>query len=200
VRENRSQYAILGALTLGPMSGYDLKQFADESVRHFWAESFGQIYPILRRLEADGLVARQPASPASAASGPPAARSAERPTGRERIVYGITDAGRAALARWVGEPARHDVGRIEVLLKLFFARNGPPGTAERLLRAFRAEHATRLERYAAVEQRLRADRGGAADFPHWLATLSYGRHVSRALVAWCDESLAALGGGPAPGA
>jgi DNA-binding PadR family transcriptional regulator len=182
-RENRSQYAILGGLTLGPMSGYDLKQFVDESVRHFWAESFGQIYPILRRLEMDGLVERQPA---------PAA------TGRERIVYGITDAGREALARWVGEPARHDVGRVEVLLKLFFARNAPPGTAARLLRGFRAEHVARLERYAAEEQRLRTERGRFADLPYWLATLSYGRHVSRTLVEWCDESLAALDGGSAP--
>lgn len=185
MRENRSQYAILGALTLAPMSGYDLKQFADESVRHFWAESFGQIYPILRRLEGEGLVERQP--------GPPAG-------GRERIVYAITDAGRAALARWVSEPPRYEVGRVEVLLKLFFARNGPPGTAERLLRAFRAEHAARLERYAAVEQRLRAERGAFADLPYWLATLSYGRHTSRALVDWCDESLAALGGGATPSA
>jgi DNA-binding PadR family transcriptional regulator len=183
VQENRSQYAILGALTLGPMSGYDLKQFTDESVRHFWAESFGQIYPILRRLEAEGLVERQPGLPAS---------------GRERIVYAITNAGRAALARWVGEPARHEVGRVEVLLKLFFARNGPPGTAERLLRAFRAEHAARLERYAEVERRLRAERGAFADLPYWLATLSYGRHTSSALVTWCDESLAALEGGSAP--
>jgi len=166
------------------MSGYDLKQFADESVRHFWAESFGQIYPILRRLEADGLVERQPGPPAS---------------GRERIVYAITDAGRAALVRWLGEPARHEVGRVEVLLKLFFARNGPPGTAERLLRGFRAEHEARLERYAAVDRHLRAERGEYPDLPYWLATLSYGRHMSHALVAWCDESLAALGGDPTTG-
>ena len=183
MRENRSQYAILGALTVAPMSGYDLKQFADESVRHFWAESFGQIYPMLRRLEADGLVERQPA---------PAA------TGRERIVYGITDAGREALVRWVTEPARHEVGRVEVLLKLFFARNAPPGTAAHLLRAFRAEHVARLERYTAEDRRLRVERGSFADLPYWLATLSYGRHVSRALVAWCDESLAALDAGSAP--
>ena len=184
MRENRSQYAILGALTLGPMSGYDFKQFADESVRHFWAESFGQIYPMLRRLEADGLVERQPA---------PAA------TRRERFVYGITDAGREALARWMSEPARHDVGRIEILLKIFFARNAPPGTAGRLLRAFRAEHVARLERYEAEEQRLRAERSGFThDLPYWLATLNYGRHVSRALVAWCDDSLASLAAGSAP--
>lgn len=185
MRENRSQYAILGALTLTPMSGYDLKQFADESVRHFWAESFGQIYPILRRLEAEGLVERQPGASASK---------------RERIVYAITDAGRTALARWLAEPARHEVGRSEVLLKLFFARNGPPGTAERVLRAFRAEQVVRLERYAAVERRLRAEHSTSVDLPYWLVTLSYGRHTSRALIAWCDESLVAIGNGPTPDA
>ena len=179
MRENRSQYAILGALTLKPMSGYDLKQFADGSVRHFWAESFGQIYPMLRRLEADGLVKRKPGV---------------RANRRERIVYAITDAGREALARWVMEPARDEVGRVEVLLKLFFARNGPPGTALRLLEAFRAEHMGRLERYAAVERRLRLEHNTSPDLPYWLATLSYGRHVSESLVAWCDESLEALGG------
>ena len=181
MRENRSQYAILGALTLAPMSGYDFKQFADESVRHFWAESFGQIYPMLRRLEAEGLVVRQPAP---------------EPAGRERIVYAITDAGREALARWLVAPARDDVGRIEVLLKLFFAPSAPPGTAEHLLRAFRAEHVARLAQYDAVARWLAAERGGFAELPYWLATLSYGRHVSRALVAWCDESLAILGAAP----
>ena len=179
MRENRSQYAILGALTLKPMSGYDLKQFADGSIRHFWTESFGQIYPMLRRLESEGLVARLPEEPAG---------------GRERIVYAITEAGRAALARWVAEPARSEIGRVEVLLKLFFARNGPPGTAGRLLKAFRAAHEARLERYAAVERGLRARRAGAPDLPYWLATLSYGRHLSEALLAWSEESLDALEG------
>lgn len=165
------------------MSGYDLKQFADESVRHFWAESFGQIYPILRRLEADGLVARSPGE---------AEQKGVAPTGRERIVYAISDAGRDRLARWLSEPARHEVGRVEVLLKLFFARNAPPEAAERLLREYRAEHVARLQGYDVEERRLRSERGGFVELPHWLATLDYGRHVSRALVAWCDETLVSL--------
>ena len=83
---------------------------------------------------------------------------------------------------------------MEVLLKLFFARNGPPGTSERLLTTFRAEHAARLERYMEVERQLRTEHANASDLPYWLATLGYGRHHSAALVAWCDESLAALAG------
>ena len=40
----------------GPHSGYEVKQLVDHSARFFWAASYGQIYPELRRLEAAGLV------------------------------------------------------------------------------------------------------------------------------------------------
>lgn len=54
--KNRSRYAILGALTIRPMSGYDIRQFFAKSVSHFWDESYGQIYPILKGLHSEGLV------------------------------------------------------------------------------------------------------------------------------------------------
>ncbi|MDH3629255.1 MAG: PadR family transcriptional regulator, partial [Acidobacteriota bacterium] len=42
-----SRYAVLGILTLEPMSGYDIKKFIETSVAHFWRESYGNIYPLL---------------------------------------------------------------------------------------------------------------------------------------------------------
>ena len=51
---------ILGMIALGKQTGYDIKQFVDKSTRHFWAASYGQIYPELRRLEEQGLVRGQP--------------------------------------------------------------------------------------------------------------------------------------------
>ena len=42
---------ILGMIALGNQTGYDIKQLVDKSTRHFWAASYGQIYPELRRLE-----------------------------------------------------------------------------------------------------------------------------------------------------
>jgi len=68
------------------------------------------------------------------------------------------------------------------------------------LRVYRAELQERLSRYSAIEQRLQTERSTFADLPYWLATLSYGKHVSRALVDWCDESLAALNHRPMSGA
>ena len=48
-KENRSKYAVLGMLATGPKSGYDIKQTIETSIGHFWNESYGQIYPILKR-------------------------------------------------------------------------------------------------------------------------------------------------------
>ena len=47
---------ILGMLALGRNTGYDIKQMVDKATRHFWAVSYGQLYPELRRLEHQGLV------------------------------------------------------------------------------------------------------------------------------------------------
>src|SRR5688572_5684101 len=175
MRENRSRYAVLGALTIAPMSGYDLRAFFDQSVRFFWTESYGQIYPILKKLAAEGLVA-------------PARRGAVGGTHPRRTVYEISARGRVALAEWLGEPIEQEVGRIEILLKLFFAPEGEPAAARDHVAAFRDYHVARLAQFDAVETRIRREHADRAELPYWLLTLSYGQHVSRALLAWCDEA------------
>ncbi len=47
---------ILGLLAMRPRSGYEIKAVVDRSTRFFWAASYSQIYPELRRLEVEGLV------------------------------------------------------------------------------------------------------------------------------------------------
>src|SRR5947207_13014068 len=96
---------ILGMITLGRRTGYDIKQFVDKSTRHFWAASYGQIYPELRRLQDQGLVVG----------------TAEPTGGRARMVYALTDAGATALRAWLGsspEPLYELRG--EGMLTLFF--------------------------------------------------------------------------------
>src|SRR5437762_14211284 len=72
-------------LWLGPRSGYDIKAVVGRSTRFFWAASYGQIYPELRRLEQDGLI-----------------EGKDAPTGgRNRRVYRLTKAGRGAPRDWL---------------------------------------------------------------------------------------------------
>jgi len=50
------KFALLGALSYQPMSGYDLKQFTDRSISNFWHAELSQIYVTLKALEKDGLI------------------------------------------------------------------------------------------------------------------------------------------------
>ncbi|MCU0627413.1 MAG: PadR family transcriptional regulator [Gemmatimonadaceae bacterium] len=172
---NRSRYAILGALALGPKSGYDLRSFFERNLGFFWQESYGQIYPMLRALAGERLIEAQEAA-----------------AGTRRRPYAITRKGRAALARWLDEPAAMDVGRVEVLLKLFFARNGSPDALATHLAQFRAEHEQRLRLYSAVEARFADELAHFPEVRYWRAAMRYGVHLSQAMLAWCEETTRAL--------
>ena len=90
-RGGTTSHALLGMLSLGAGSGYDLKKRIEGSIAHFWSESYGQIYPMLSRLADEGL----------------AERTHERQQGKpDRQVYAITARGREELARWLATPAR----------------------------------------------------------------------------------------------
>ena len=61
-RENKTKYAVLGLLAYAPLSGYDIRRIYAQSLGNFWSESYGHIYPILKRLKAEGLATRGDAS------------------------------------------------------------------------------------------------------------------------------------------
>jgi DNA-binding PadR family transcriptional regulator len=178
-RTNKSQYALLGMLTLRPMSGYDIKKLFDESLRNFWAESYGQIYPILKRLVAQGWATLREESQA----GKPA-----------RKVYAITPKGRTALRQWLREPTDPPTFRIEVLLKLFFGPEAPQDVSRRQVRDYRAHALAALESYGAIEAGLREKAADHESLTYWLITLDYGRAFQESIVTWCDRTLKRLKG------
>ena len=51
-----SSHAVLGLLSIVPMSGYDLFQAVERSVGRFWPISKSQVYAELPRLESAGLI------------------------------------------------------------------------------------------------------------------------------------------------
>ncbi len=117
-------YAVLGLLSFGQaLSGYDLKRWADHSLRYFfWSPAQSAIYTELRRLEELGLVRRS-----GAAGGP-----------RNRQRYRITAAGRRELADWVGSsPTPATVVKDHALVKVWL---GHMADRPRLTEVVAAEH------------------------------------------------------------
>ncbi len=155
---------ILGMVGIGKAtSGYDIKQLVDKSTRHFWAASYAQIYPELRRLEEHGLLVGT-----SAPTG-----------GRARTEYELTDAGRSALLDWLrsdDEPL--DELRDEGLLKLFFSDAIPEQQLE-IVRSIRAQAERKLAALEAI---------GTPPHPGPALTLSLGTAVAQTYIEWCEAA------------
>jgi len=159
-------WAVLGLLALGPRSGYDIKRAVDRSIRHFWAASYGQIYPELRKLEEAGWIA---------------GKDADR-GGRTRRVYRITARGSRALEDWLhGYETRIEL-RDESLLRLFFADTLPTDEALGLL-------AARREGYRMMRAYLEGldDGSGEQDPPFVDLVYRWGLDYCEWGIEWCDR-------------
>lgn len=161
---------VLGLLALKPRSGYDIKAVVDRSTRFFWAASYGQIYPELKRLEEEGLVEGE-----------------DRPNGgRSRRVYSLTPAGRDALVEWLfGDTVTIEL-RDESLLRLFFADALPHEQALLLLEGRKRGHEEYLEILRAIDAR------PGTDPPFVDLVLRWGLDFNAWGAKWCEEQLERL--------
>jgi PadR family transcriptional regulator, regulatory protein PadR len=55
-QRSRGTFLALLALDDGPKHGYDIARYLEEKTNGFFSLSFGALYPILHRLERDGLI------------------------------------------------------------------------------------------------------------------------------------------------
>jgi PadR family transcriptional regulator AphA len=176
-RVQRTPFVILGLLALSdrePRSGYEIKKVIDNVISHFWAESNGQLYPVLKRLCAEQCIRQE-------------AKSA---TGRKKILYAITPKGKARLRSWLAEPPEPAKPRDELILKLFFGSQADLPTLLRHLGEYRAKAQATLERCREWQQQSAAQPEDYRAFH--LITLRAGIAWSETTVRWADESLAAL--------
>lgn len=181
---NPTEFAILGLLAESPRSGYDIKKEVEGRLSHFWAESYGQIYPMLRRLHTRGLVDKE------------VREQIGRP---DRHVYQITEAGRRQLAAWFeSPPAESTRTRNELLLRIFLGRHAQPEQLARDVALFRA----RIEQQQAVLETTRsqitAEVRDHPDRQYWDIVIDYGLTVFDAMANWARRTEAKLDGGDQP--
>lgn len=167
---------LLGILTIESMSGYDLGQTIRGSVGHFWNESYGQIYPNLKRLAADGLVSSK----------------TERQKGKpDRHIYSITKKGRERLTKWLAVPPQPEIPRNELLLKIFFGAQISPdlliGYMKRMVEGERGvlHEIERITEEIAKNQQF-------PDAPYWKMAARFGQMELEAHLRWAEETLAEL--------
>lgn len=170
--EKKMNYVFLGLLSHEPMTGYEIKKRMDTTLRLFWGASYGSIYPTLNMLVQEGMVTK----------------CAGTDNGRNKIVYTITDQGRATLREWLAVPAEKDELRYETLLKLFFGSNiGTAGTLEHI-RRFRDKIERELPFLYASADELEKIRDEDEAHLYYQLTAGFGIRVYEAFLKWCDEA------------
>jgi PadR family transcriptional regulator AphA len=114
------RYALLALLRVGPLSGYDLQKQFSLSVGHVWHAPDSQIYPELRKMEAENLIEGE-----------------EQPRGQRatRRVYHVTDAGDRAFLTWMHTPLEYARVRDPAHLRAAYLEAAAPSAARDFFRS-----------------------------------------------------------------
>jgi DNA-binding PadR family transcriptional regulator len=126
------RYALLALLRVGPLSGYDLQKQFSLSVGHVWHAPDSQIYPELRKMEAENLIEGE-----------------EQPRGQRatRRVYHVTDAGNRAFLAWMQSPLEYARVRDPAHLRAAYLEAASPEAAREFFRRHIAQWDRELEQW-----------------------------------------------------
>lgn len=174
VKENHTQFAILGLLITGCQTGYSIKQRIDGSLNHFWKISYGQIYPTLKLLVDKGYTSFQ----VTTQEGKP-----------DKKEYYITPEGEQAFKLWLQQPVQElSTEKNELLLKLFFSRHQELTTTLHHLDTYYEKLISRYRTYQEIKEMITACCINQEDAPFWIITLDYGLCTTQAAINWCQET------------
>lgn len=126
------RFALLAILRVGPLSGYDLQKQFHQSVGHVWHAPDSQIYPELRKMEADGLIKGEEQT------------RGERGT---RRVYHVTDAGERAFLEWMESPLDYQRVRDPAHLRAAYLESATAKAAREFLERHIAHWESELEQF-----------------------------------------------------
>jgi DNA-binding PadR family transcriptional regulator len=167
------ELAILGLLIESPMHGYELRKRLTGLLGAFRAFSYGSLYPALRRMQADGLIAED-AAPAGT------------PVRRARRVYQLTDAGRRRFGELVADTGPHNYTDDGFGVHLAFFNRTPAEARMRILEGRRRQVEERREGLRDAVAR------ASSSFDRYTRQLhQLGLESSEREVKWLNELIAA---------
>lgn len=177
-KESTSYYVILGIMSLGANSGYDIKKKIEAEIGYFYKVSNGQIYPTLKKMVNDHS----------------ANFVTEKNDGRpDRKIYSITEKGLGILKEWLALPIDLQVdNENELLLKLYFGSIEPIQNNIALVKSFREIKEHNLRTYNKIAETFNLN--SIKQIPEYYSffTLRFGQLVAKAYIDWSHEIIKVL--------
>ena len=174
MKDNTTEYVILGILSNKPRTGYDIHKLVKTRMGSFWDISYSQIYPTLRMLEKEDLVTK---------------RVEVNEREQNRKVYSITKEGISKLQRWLTESAKPPTFKFEALLKIAFGDHASKDQLIKHIEELKAMSTVQLENILSVEKEVKADLKGSERAFFALLTFSLGEDLLKAANEWADTAI-----------
>lgn len=168
-----SALGLMAILSERPMTGYELKKTIDGPEFIYWRDSFGSIYPNLRKITRMKLAQRT--------------RSDNR--GRKRIIYSLTPSGLELVREWLSMPASKKPVKVELLLKLRFAYPLGREALDSLLREYRDFQKSRLPDFYENLQYLEGIRDDSLMAETRRINADFWYRLTRMLAEWSESAL-----------
>ena len=170
---NKTKFLILGLLSEKSLSGYEIKKIVDIRFSFFWSESYGQIYPQLKKLSEEKLIKEISLD--------------EIESGKTSKKYSITDQGRVELKEWLEEPVEKETVRYEILLKMYFSNNISPEVMLGHIKEFQISHSNQMKLFEKYQLQLEKFKEVHNNHEDILMVLSFGQTVWKAYDDWCEK-------------
>jgi DNA-binding PadR family transcriptional regulator len=178
-------YAMLGLLTYGPMTGYDLKKIFDKSISNIWTASLSQIYRELSALEKKGYVSSN------------IHKQEDRP---DKRIYTITEEGKDSFQGWLGDfPEKLSFPkRDEFMLRIFFGSRLEKKELIKQFKRFISQKRGYLTLLNGIEQNFSlcsnefAVESEKKEELFWHFTIKRGKMTLKTVIKWAEECITEL--------
>ena len=160
------RHAVLGLLAAAPSNGYELTQRFDRSLSNAWRASHSQIYPELAKLEQAGMIE-------VVGEGP-----------RRSRTWGVTEAGREEIRRWLLESQPDRTQRSETGVRWFLVFLLEPDERRTVLERELAEVEAHLEWMTQLTEEVPPE-------GQFRPVLDMGLRVERVMADWLREQIGA---------
>ncbi|MCY6369377.1 PadR family transcriptional regulator [Clostridium ganghwense] len=176
------KHGILGLLSYGSMTGYDVMKLFNESLNFFWNTQTSQIYRELDTLEKKEWVTSEYVV------------QKDKPN---KKIFTLSDDGKRELISWLDEHSVKNAMKIrdEMTMRVFFGSNGDKDILKKELIEYRKinEEFSRRLKQAEGELDYREQlTGKKGEKMYWLMAIKRGHFTAESNIQWVDDCMELL--------
>lgn len=173
------KHGILGLLSYGPTTGYDLDKMFKGSLNFFWQAQTSQIYRELNVMEKKGWITSE------------IVIQMDKPN---KKIFSLADSGKEELNRWLMRNSIEEDIRIRdpFLVKLFFSGAIDTASNVEMMKQFRRCCEYALEKIKETLEHFRKKDEGNQNSVYWEMTASFGYYYYEMCILWANDTIKKL--------